>query len=258
MLDFDLATCFEIKTKNLNKAAKRIKQRLPEPFMFKLSGDEYYNLKKEPTFRVPMNETKRRFLPNAFSEHGILTLSMVLRSEPASRIAIHLVTTIGQMRLDPSYQSLPSVLSHRLKSLETKFDNFIDSFATKQTKRIDHQEKKATYPTKNNKRSKLEKGLIFNEMMNELASEFCLSTKDIYSKTRQQPIAIARQVGMFLARRQLTMSYSEIGNHFGSKDHSTVIHACKKIEAELKLDSKVSNFIQNWISKKVDATEKKV
>ena len=53
--------------------------------------------------------------------------------------------------------------------------------------------------------------------------------KEIIGKSRKMEIAQARQVSMFLSREILGKSLSGIGMYFGGRDHTTVLHACKKI-----------------------------
>jgi len=52
---------------------------------------------------------------------------------------------------------------------------------------------------------------------------------ELLSKKRTRNLTRPRQIAMSLARELTTMSLPEIGNSFGGKDHSTVIHACKTI-----------------------------
>ena len=59
---------------------------------------------------------------------------------------------------------------------------------------------------------------------------------DLKSKRRQQAIALPRQVAMYLARKLTNASYPEIGERFGGKDHTTVMHNVKKIEQTLDKD----------------------
>lgn len=65
----------------------------------------------------------------------------------------------------------------------------------------------------------------------------------LMSKTRKQEIAEARQVAMYLAKKLTRNSLKIIGMHFGGRDHSTVIHACKVIENRIKLDRAFSNRV---------------
>jgi chromosomal replication initiator protein len=53
------------------------------------------------------------------------------------------------------------------------------------------------------------------------------------SATRQRQVREARQVAMFLARELTGLSLVKIGAYFGGRDHTTVLHACRKVEQEL-------------------------
>lgn len=57
---------------------------------------------------------------------------------------------------------------------------------------------------------------------------------NLSSNKRSNEIAFPRQIAMFLCRDVANMSYPKIGEDFGNRDHSTVMHACKKIEKEIK------------------------
>ena len=63
-----------------------------------------------------------------------------------------------------------------------------------------------------------------------VAEHFGLSVVELCSKRRTQHIAHARQIAMYLAREIIGSSYPNIGAEFGGRDHSTVIHACRKTE----------------------------
>jgi len=97
MLDSDLAKLYEIRTKNLNKAVKRNKERFPEFFMFQLAEEEFNSLRFQTG---TSNERKggRRYLPYVFTEHGVLMLSSVLNSKKAVEINIEIMRTFVQLR----------------------------------------------------------------------------------------------------------------------------------------------------------------
>lgn len=63
-----------------------------------------------------------------------------------------------------------------------------------------------------------------------VTKHFDIKLSDIKSKKKLKSIAFPRQIAMFLSRSLTSASFSEIGSKFGGKDHSTIIHACKKIE----------------------------
>ena len=63
-----------------------------------------------------------------------------------------------------------------------------------------------------------------------VARHYGLKIKDLKGSSRSRSIVSARSIAMFLAREMSHKPLSQIGNHFGGRDHTTVLHACKKIE----------------------------
>jgi chromosomal replication initiator protein len=76
-----------------------------------------------------------------------------------------------------------------------------------------------------------------------VCEHLAVAENKIRDKTRKKEIALARQIAMYLAKELTPFSLKTIGLHFGGRDHSTVIHACKSIE-DLKItDISISNII---------------
>jgi chromosomal replication initiator protein len=69
-----------------------------------------------------------------------------------------------------------------------------------------------------------------------VAKHFNLDIKDMRSKRRTDAIAFPRQIAMYLARTLTECSTTEIGEGFGGKDHTTVMHACNKIKSKMASD----------------------
>ena len=67
-----------------------------------------------------------------------------------------------------------------------------------------------------------------------VAKYFSIEKDDLAGNKRSNDIAFPRQISMFLCREIANMSYPQIGVDFGGRDHSTVMHACRKIEKEIK------------------------
>ena len=67
-----------------------------------------------------------------------------------------------------------------------------------------------------------------------VAKYFSIEKEDLSGNKRSNDIAFPRQIAMYLCREIANMSYPQIGIDFGGRDHSTVMHACKKIEKEVK------------------------
>jgi len=69
-----------------------------------------------------------------------------------------------------------------------------------------------------------------------VARYFGVRHTDLVSKSRSRNVAFPRQVAMYLARILTDMSLPAIGEEFGGRDHTTVLHACEKIKAQLATD----------------------
>ena len=72
--------------------------------------------------------------------------------------------------------------------------------------------------------------ITIDEIQRAVSSHFEVKQIDLISERRAVAIARPRQIAMYLAKRLTTRSLPEIGRKFGNRDHSTVIHAVKRIE----------------------------
>lgn len=87
-------------------------------------------------------------------------------------------------------------------------------------------------------------------IMNVVANHFNLNVEDFKSKKRSRPISYPRQIAMYLCREMTDLSLPKIGEDFGGRDHTTVIHACEKISSDLKNNielHKIINKLKNEI-----------
>jgi len=82
--------------------------------------------------------------------------------------------------------------------------------------------------------SKKEKIISADYIQEVVAKYFNISPKDIKSSKRSNDIAYPRQIAMFLCRDLANMPFTKIGESFGKRDHTTVMHACSKIDTEIK------------------------
>jgi hypothetical protein len=95
MLDRDLAPLYEVETKRINEQIKRNSARFPENFMFQLNEVEYENLKSQ---NATSSWGGSRKLPFAFTEHGVLQLANVLKSERATQMSIKIIEVFVSLR----------------------------------------------------------------------------------------------------------------------------------------------------------------
>jgi hypothetical protein len=97
MLDSDLAALYEVSTKRLNEAVKRNLKRFPSTFMFQLAAEEAEFLRSQ-TATSNKGRGGSRYLPYAFTEHGVVMLSSVLNSDRAVQVSIFVVNAFIRMR----------------------------------------------------------------------------------------------------------------------------------------------------------------
>ena len=88
--------------------------------------------------------------------------------------------------------------------------------------------------TINEFKAESEKVLSSEFIKETVAKYFNINKDDLAGNKRSNEITFPRQIAMFLCREVANMSYPKIGEDFGNRDHSTVMHACKKIEKEVK------------------------
>ncbi|MDR2542672.1 MAG: chromosomal replication initiator protein DnaA [Treponema sp.] len=87
--------------------------------------------------------------------------------------------------------------------------------------------------------------LSMDNVIRVVAESFGLTPNDLKGKKRTQNIAFARQLAMYIGRRMTDYSYTEIGQDFGGRDHSTVLHSINKIEDKLITDSTLESTIES-------------
>ena len=76
-----------------------------------------------------------------------------------------------------------------------------------------------------------------------VADFYDIRLADMTSRKRPAQIAKARQLAMYLTREHIGSSYMEIGDAFGGRDHATVMHACRVMEAQLPVDEKLRHAV---------------
>ena len=119
MLDRDLAMLYGVETKALNQAVKRNLYRFPPDFMFVLKVPEFQEVVTKCDRFASLKYSS--VTPRAFTEHGIIMLASVLRSEVAIQMSIQITRAFVAMR---QYISLPP--QERMLQLEQKVDGIKD------------------------------------------------------------------------------------------------------------------------------------
>ncbi len=81
------------------------------------------------------------------------------------------------------------------------------------------------------------------DIISQVAKYFHLTFDDIVGRTRTKNIALARQIAMYLAREMTSMSLVDIGEVFGGRDHTTVMHAYTRISNEMQEKREIYNYV---------------
>lgn len=119
MLDNVLADLYRVPTKRVNEAVKRNQNRFPIDFMFQLTPEEWRILKSQ---NATASWGGRRTLPYCFTEHGVLMLSSVLKSELAAQINIIIMRTFVAVRQHAlNYEALENALKNLENSTNHRF-----------------------------------------------------------------------------------------------------------------------------------------
>ena len=88
------------------------------------------------------------------------------------------------------------------------------------------------------------------EIIQEIvASYFQIPVDDLHSKKRSRSIAFPRQIAMYLCRELTESSLPSIGQFFGGRDHTTVLHAYDKIKTEKETDDKLAKILTELVAR---------
>lgn len=280
MLDSDLARMYQVETKILKKAVRRNLDRFPLDFMFEPTRDELELLRfqfgtltfdKQDSVKAPIaceiskndlpqtteqnlfrfqfgtlnletdvqenssvgNPSSIRsgyFNPFFFTEIGVGMLSSVLNSERAVQVNISIMRLFAQVRARMLMNQID--LAPKLESLQRELaivQQKLDRLSAHDRISIDE-----AMPKQNNVKM----------IQDRVARYFGLGIEELKSQTRTKAVVLARQIAIFLIRENLPLGLSEIGNHFGQRDHTTILHACQKIRD----DSAGNEFIRRAIA----------
>ena len=85
--------------------------------------------------------------------------------------------------------------------------------------------------------------ISIDDIQKQVAAHFNIRVADMFSARRARQIARPRQIAMFLAKNLTSLSYPEIGRQFGNRDHTTIMHAVRKIEELMEADSGLADDV---------------
>jgi chromosomal replication initiation ATPase DnaA len=155
-------------------------------------------------------------------------LSSVLNSPRAIQVNLEIIRIFTQLRrivgsaqpdLTPQLEAMESRLQQKLDRIEARFETPAPTtFSPPQQDRV-------------------------SIVLKNVARHFGLTSADLKSESRAQPLALARHIAIFFMKKHLGMGLSEIGRHLGGRDHSTILHAYRKIHVDSEDNDAVRNAI---------------
>jgi chromosomal replication initiator protein len=91
--------------------------------------------------------------------------------------------------------------------------------------------------------------ITIEHIQKETAQQFSLKPDELKAKKRTKNVALPRQVAMYLARELTDASLPKIGMEFGGRDHTTVMHAHRKVTRDIQDNSQLKALIEQIIIK---------
>jgi chromosomal replication initiator protein len=82
-----------------------------------------------------------------------------------------------------------------------------------------------------------------DDILKIVGRHYNVAKADLLSPRRSRTVVVPRQIGMYLAKKLTSRSLPEIGRRFGGRDHSTVLHAVRKIDEQVRVDEKLAKDV---------------
>ena len=82
-----------------------------------------------------------------------------------------------------------------------------------------------------------------DDILKIVGRHYNVARTDLLSPRRARSIVVPRQIGMYLAKKMTSRSLPEIGRRFGGRDHSTVLHAVRKIDDQIRKDERLAREV---------------
>ena len=95
--------------------------------------------------------------------------------------------------------------------------------------------------------SAVDKVITVEAIQELVASRYKIRVEDLKAKKRTRSIAYPRQIAMYLTRELTDLSLPRIGECFGGRDHTTVLHACDKISEDKKNDANLERQLAKLV-----------
>ena len=150
---------------------------------------------------------------------------MMLRNDPSATIAPEILALVAE-RITGGGRELEGALNKLVA-----YQQFNKSFITPDLASMVLRDAAGSADTS---RIKIE------DILKVISRHYNVGRNDLLSPRRAREVVMPRQIGMYLAKKLTARSLPEIGRRFGGRDHSTVLHAVRKIDEQMKGDEKLA------------------
>lgn len=140
---------------------------------------------------------------------------------------------------------IATAIENNIREIEGAFTR-VSAYASFNGGSINLEEAKKALSELNNENNN--KHVSIEEIQKVVANFYKIKKEDFLAKKRTRNVAYPRQIAMYICRDITDYSLPRIGELFGGRDHTTVIHACEKINKERKEDAELDKIIKNFIS----------
>lgn len=130
---------------------------------------------------------------------------------------------------------------NNIRELQGAFNTVLANFSLRGTK---PDFTSVSLLLKNSIAAKPKNIINFKHILKEVSDFFDISAQELINRCRKKEIVYPRQIAMYLLRKELNNSFPTIGEKLGGRDHTTVMHACEKIEKELKENNLIERDIK--------------
>jgi len=238
MLDCDLAAHYQTDTRTLNQTVGRHLRKFPEDFMFRVTKGEFENLKSQIVTSKTERRGGRRKPPLVFTEQGVGMLSCVMNDATSIEFSVLAMRAFGQVRQTSDSQN---ILAKKVENLESILQEFKQIFARLEGK-IDtyfgsthkYQHSLSVHEVSENFRHPIlfaDKTQVdeIEDILVVVAKYFGIGAADLKTTTRVKSVVVPRQIAIYLIRKRVGIGFREIGKCFAGKDHTTVLHAYRRM-----------------------------
>ena len=140
---------------------------------------------------------------------------------------------------------IASAIETNIREIEGAFTR-VSAYASFNGGKITLEEARKALSELNNENNS--KHISVEEIQKVVANYYKIKKEDFLAKKRTRNVAYPRQIAMYISRELTDYSLPRIGEYFGGRDHTTVIHACEKIGKERREDAELEKIIKSFVA----------